>query len=663
MLTQRNRLGIIAILLLACFMIQLAPSVANAAMTDWQMIGVAKKALTAKGTLYPQENVDTDIVPMVQAIVDKAAPGVKVTFYESRHPQISSSGAIIYGTKTVTNNVVVMLTKNKASNKQLMRVVVPAKAAAANPDAVEVAAAKAALANTASLKAVEGKDTNAATMAQSIVNAASSGVTVQVISSSNPQVAVDGAITYGNTAVTGNVTLKLTKNNASDTQAIALIVPAKIVTPTTNVVNVKDYGAKGDGVSDDAAAIQNAANAARSNKYTLYIPSGDYYLGKSIYIYTSVNCEGRFVIKNSTSTPSITIARSVTGVNIPASSLSGLTRGSSKITGLNGYAGGTVVLKSSEVLIRRWQGSTESPAYTKNDASVITSTYGSISPALDCTYSDTSQLTVTVYPKEDPITITGLSVRLIGDTKNYSYSVWVKRSNVTFKNITLNNTSAVGSPEGGMYLVDCTNVTINNPVISGYVGSGDKYGICMGITANLTVDGGKITDARHGITGRHSKNVIIRNGTYTGTVSGVDNHWGNNFLVENCIIDGNSGVSYAGTDITVRNCQLLNCINIFTLRNDTPEIIGEVVVENVTAKSPSNYSTMYCYRATYEGLVRDYGHKLAVPQITISGVRADISSKGYLYYKQILAACAADYVGKMTFTDIQTVNGGTIRTQ
>jgi hypothetical protein len=391
---------------------------------------------------------------MAQAIVDKAAPGVKVTFYESRHSQISRTGVITYGSTTVTNNVVFMLTKNQAYNKQIMKVVVPAQSGTAT-------------------------------------TTPGTGTTTPGTGSTTPGT--------GSTA------------------------------PSTSQVNVKDYGAKGDGVTDDAAAIQNAANAAKTKKYTLYIPSGDYYLGKSISIYTSVNSQGRFVVKN---------------------------------------------------------------------------------------------------------------------------------SNVTFKNITLNNTSTSGSPEGGMYLVDCTDVTINNPVISGYFGSGDKYGICMGITANLVVDGGNIKDVRHGISGRHSKNVIIRNGTYAGTVSGVDNHWGNNFLVENCIINGNSGVSYAGTDITVRNCQLLNCINIFTLRNDTPEIAGKVVVENVTAKSPSNYSTMYCYRATYEGLVRDYGHKLAVPTITMRGIRAGIPSNGTLYYKQILAAYAADYTGKMTFSDIQTLNGG-----
>lgn len=42
------------------------------------------------------------------------------------------------------------------------------------------------------------------------------------------------------------------------------------------VVNVKYYGAKGDGVTNDATAIQTAINYARTNNLTLYFPPGRY---------------------------------------------------------------------------------------------------------------------------------------------------------------------------------------------------------------------------------------------------------------------------------------------------------------------------------------------------------------------------------------------------
>jgi hypothetical protein len=50
-----------------------------------------------------------------------------------------------------------------------------------------------------------------------------------------------------------------------------------LVTRTADVVNVKDFGAVGDGVTDDTAAIQAAADKVRDNGGgVLYIPAGEY---------------------------------------------------------------------------------------------------------------------------------------------------------------------------------------------------------------------------------------------------------------------------------------------------------------------------------------------------------------------------------------------------
>jgi hypothetical protein len=46
-------------------------------------------------------------------------------------------------------------------------------------------------------------------------------------------------------------------------------------------ISVKDFGAKGDGVTDDSVAIQNAFNSLGSNGGTIYFPAGTYMLGTS----------------------------------------------------------------------------------------------------------------------------------------------------------------------------------------------------------------------------------------------------------------------------------------------------------------------------------------------------------------------------------------------
>ncbi len=61
------------------------------------------------------------------------------------------------------------------------------------------------------------------------------------------------------------------------------------------VTNVKSFGAKGDGVTDDTATIQNAINTvlAGNGKNTLYFPYGTYLISNTIYAYGNILLHGQ----------------------------------------------------------------------------------------------------------------------------------------------------------------------------------------------------------------------------------------------------------------------------------------------------------------------------------------------------------------------------------
>lgn len=382
--------------------------------------------------------------------------------------------------------------------------------------------------------------------------------------------------------------------------------------------NIKDYGAKGDGVTDDTYEIQCAANAALRNNQTLYIPPGNYIISNKIKLYTSVYCQGKILVPNY-NIPTVVISRSILGKILSPFQLWGLTRGSTKIGGLSGYTGGTIVIRSRETLIRR-DNATE-PYYTKNDVMTILDSSGTISPGLDCSYYDNTQLTVTVYPYDKPINIDGLAIESFGNSGGEEGTCVVEcnRSNVTFNDLNIKNTSNVIRLYYGLLLQECTNTTINNPVI---INTGN-YGISLNFCANTIINDGFITGCKHAITGRHSKKAVVSGGYYSKV---IDCHWGNDYVIDGATIEG-SGVMYAGTDITVKNCDFPSCSGgLLIVREDTPEIMGEVIFDNITVKGTNDWNLFGVGYGDWKTYI-DYGRELATPDlISVTNIVADVPS-------------------------------------
>jgi hypothetical protein len=111
---------------------------------------------------------------------------------------------------------------------------------------------------------------------------------LQQVSQSTINFAV-GLNTQGQLAAYANTTVD--PNNALVT-ATGSTTPRTLANRFADVVNVKDFGATGDGVTDDTTAIQAALNSLIPNGGVLFFPQGTYLITSSLNVPSMVNLYG-----------------------------------------------------------------------------------------------------------------------------------------------------------------------------------------------------------------------------------------------------------------------------------------------------------------------------------------------------------------------------------
>jgi hypothetical protein len=114
-------------------------------------------------------------------------------------------------------------------------------------------------------------------------------------------------ITTPNDANVVSIVASVNSNDASALKVTATgsTTPRTLANRFADVVNVKDFGAVGDGVTDDRSAIQAAFNYAASiSNCTIFFPNGTYYLGIG---YTDSSNSVQLVLGNTNSGSAIGI--------------------------------------------------------------------------------------------------------------------------------------------------------------------------------------------------------------------------------------------------------------------------------------------------------------------------------------------------------------------
>ncbi|MEN6372893.1 MAG: glycosyl hydrolase family 28-related protein [Armatimonadota bacterium] len=74
--------------------------------------------------------------------------------------------------------------------------------------------------------------------------------------------------------------------------AAAIIFSASALSAAPISVSAKDYGAKGDGITDDTAAIQKALDAVTKTQGIVYLPAGSYKISNSLFVPERVTLMG-----------------------------------------------------------------------------------------------------------------------------------------------------------------------------------------------------------------------------------------------------------------------------------------------------------------------------------------------------------------------------------
>lgn len=208
----------------------------------------------------------------------------------------------------------------------------------------------------------------------------------------------------------------------------------QINTMKSNFVNIKDYGAVGDGITDDTTAIQNAINQTISD--TIIVPAGKYHTTQSIICRTGIRVvgEGRNTAEflNSFATGTFTLADNVFFENLNFET-------DNNVDGYAFVGDSTFAVNFKAVdSLGGWFNNTRSKFLKLTGAWHTLLMY-------DCTI--------------DCGTLNGYAVELVGDNN------WNLHRDCMIRNVFIDTWYATGDNSGSIYCENCYGIKISNSLL------------------------------------------------------------------------------------------------------------------------------------------------------------------------------------------------------
>jgi hypothetical protein len=336
-------------------------------------------------------------------------------------------------------------------------------------------------------------------------------------------------------------------------------------------VNVKDFGAVGNGVTNDQAAFALAIAAVASTGQAIYVPAGTYVIGSALTSTGHLNMFGdgdKSILDFSGATIAgscITVSGALTQIqNISSASIYGLTVTFASAPSL--AIDDVFCIYDTDLWL------TNRPYYYKGEWCQVKGVSGSAATVTNPLYDSYTPATTTVYKLESKA-VSFRNLRLVGGANTFGLLKIQFCEQAKLENVSVYNEDYQGIEFDRCYNSEVTNCYVFNKG----TGTLDDYGLLFSNSQKFRVIGGDYYARRHGIT--------IGGGDYICAVTNRDMR----VIGATISNDINSGVFSADMHGNMEDCYYQDC----TIYNGAGWAGMDTGYDNCTITAQSNGSVIY----------------------------------------------------------------------